>query len=64
MIKNDLEYDAQDGEFVWLMEEDPYIVARNLYANFRKAEKESFSKIIVLVSDEYKNDRSLFWYFK
>jgi L-threonylcarbamoyladenylate synthase len=60
VIKNDLRYEGQSGEFIWLMEEDPYLVARNLYANFRKAEKESFSKIVVLVDDKYKSDERYF----
>ena len=42
------------------MEEDPYIVARNLYANFRKAEREGFEKIVVLVDESFKNDDRFF----
>ena len=60
VIKNDLKYKAQDGEFVWLMEEDPYLVARNLYANFRTAEKENYSKIVVLINNEFKDDDRFF----
>lgn len=54
------DFQPEGNIFFWKMEEDPYIVARNLYANFRKAEKEGVDKIVVLIDESFKKDDRFF----
>jgi L-threonylcarbamoyladenylate synthase len=41
------------NHFIWELEDDPIKVARELYFNFRKAQKENFKGIILIINKSY-----------